>query len=70
MNNKANALVAIEKGANKVWTAACFCKKCETKQFVKVDLIDFASKADELGLNLADAKELKKMNHLVLQAVA
>jgi hypothetical protein len=70
MTNKENAIVAITKGANTVWNAACFCKKCDGKPFKKIDLVEFSAKADELGLDLSDTKQLQKMNHLVLQAVA
>ena len=70
MTNKENAIVAITKGVNTVWNAACFCKKCDGKPFVKIDLVEFSAKADELGLDLSDTKQLQKMNHLILQAVA
>jgi hypothetical protein len=70
MTNKENAIVAIQNGANALWNAACFCKKCDSKPFTKIDLVEFSAKADELGLDLSDAKQLQKMNHLVLQAVA
>lgn len=70
MNNKQNAVDMIANGANKVWNVACFCKKCDSIPFVKIDLIEFAGKADELGLDLTDKKQLVKLNHLVLQASA
>lgn len=70
MNNKDNALTSIAQGTNPIWTASCFCKNCDNKPFVKLELVEFATKADELGFDLSDIKQLKKLNHLVLQANA
>jgi hypothetical protein len=55
---------------NDTWTAICYCKACAPKGSLKVSIQDMADAVDRAGLNFTIQKDLKKINHSLIQAQA
>jgi hypothetical protein len=55
---------------NDTWTVMCACKSCATKGFLKVSIQDMADAVDGAGLDFTSQKDLKQINHRLIQARA
>jgi hypothetical protein len=55
---------------NPTWNVVCSCKSCAPKGFLKVSIEDMAKAVDENGIDFTDYRQLRKLNHKLIQQSA
>ena len=52
---------------NDTWNVVCNCKSCAPKGWLKVSIEDMAKAVDENGVNFTDYRQLRTLNHKLIQ---
>ena len=55
---------------NPTWNVVCYCASCRTKGSLKLSIEDMAKAVDDGGIDFSDYRQLRKLNHKLIQRMA
>ena len=53
---------------NPTWTVVCECKKCSGKDWLTIPVEQMAQYVDEAGIDFTAYRQLRNLNHQLIQA--